>query len=46
VALNRVSPLAAPLFLEAGKIPIKGAAQETMLARAAEQAMAAAGLAP
>ncbi|KAJ54093.1 helicase [Actibacterium mucosum KCTC 23349] len=44
VKLDRVSPLAAPLFLEVGKVPIKGEAREHLLAQAAESAMAAAGL--
>ncbi len=44
VTLPRVTPLAAPLFLEAGRIPVKGAAQERLLADAAEQLMATAGL--
>lgn len=33
--LNRVSPLAAPLLLEPGRIPIRGAAQDRLLADAA-----------
>ncbi|MGB8624502.1 MAG: DNA ligase-associated DEXH box helicase, partial [Paracoccaceae bacterium] len=45
VALPRVSPLAAPLFLEVGKVPVKGAAEERLLAQAAERAMEEAGLA-
>ncbi|SMX44029.1 ligase-associated DNA damage response DEXH box helicase [Actibacterium lipolyticum] len=44
IALPRVSPLAAPLFLEVGRVPIKGAAQERILAQAAQSAMKAAGL--
>jgi ATP-dependent Lhr-like helicase len=31
IALKRVSPLAAPLFLEAGKVPIRGLADERLL---------------
>ena len=42
--LAQVSPLAAPLFLEVGKVPIKGEAQERMLMAEAESALAAAGL--
>lgn len=40
----RVTPLAAPLFLEAGRIPIKGAAEQRLLDEAAERLMAEAGL--
>ena len=42
--LTRVSPLAAPLFLEVGKVPVAGAGREALLAEAAEKAMQAAGL--
>jgi len=42
--LPRVSPLAAPLFLEAGRVPVAGAAQERLLAEEADRLMAAAGL--
>lgn len=45
VALSRVSPLAAPLFLEAGRVPVDGAGQERLLAQQAQSAMQAAGLA-
>jgi ATP-dependent Lhr-like helicase len=44
--LPRVSPLAAPLFLEAGRVPVAGAAQERLLAEEAARLMAAAGLVP
>lgn len=44
IALDRVSPLAAPMFLEVGKVPIKGAAREHLLAQAAATAMETAGL--
>ena len=44
IRLDRVSPLAAPLFLEVGKVPIKGQAREHLFAQAAENAMKAAGL--
>lgn len=44
VALDRVSPLAAPLFLEMGKVPIKGKAEGRMLQEEAERLMAEAGL--
>jgi len=41
----RVTPLAAPLFLEAGRIPIAGAAEQRLVDEAADRLMAAAGLA-
>jgi ATP-dependent Lhr-like helicase len=44
VALDRVTPLAAPLFLEPGRVPIDGLANERLLAEEAERLMAAAGL--
>ncbi|CTQ49951.1 ligase-associated DNA damage response DEXH box helicase [Jannaschia donghaensis] len=44
VPLNRVSPLAAPLFLEMGKVPIKGKAEGRMMQEEAERLMAEAGL--
>ena len=44
VRLAHVSPLAAPLFLEMGKVPVKGSAEETILAREAAALMQAAGL--
>ena len=43
--LDRVTPLAAPLFLEMGKVPIEGAATERILADEAARLMDAAGLA-
>ncbi|WP_040672201.1 ligase-associated DNA damage response DEXH box helicase [Rhodobacter ferrooxidans] len=45
IALLRVSPLAAPLLLEHGRVPVAGAGQERLLAEAAERLLAAAGLA-
>ncbi|MEM6657227.1 MAG: ligase-associated DNA damage response DEXH box helicase [Pseudomonadota bacterium] len=42
--LDRVSPLAAPLFLEAGKIPVKGAAEERLLAEESSRLLQHAGL--
>ena len=45
VILDRVTPLAAPLFLEPGRIPIEGEGRERMIAQEAERLMAAAGLA-
>ena len=44
--LKRVSPLAAPLFLEAGKVPVKGAAEERLLAEESARLLQAAGLEP
>ena len=45
VRLDRVTPLAAPLFLERGRVPVEGAARERLLAEEADRLMAAAGLA-
>ncbi len=42
--LTRVSPLAAPLFLEPGRVPIAGAADQRLLEEEAARLMAAAGL--
>ena len=42
--LPRVSPLAAPLFLEPGRIPVEGQGRERLLAESAERLMAEAGL--
>ena len=42
--LNRVTPLAAPLFLEAGRVPVKGLADERLMAEEAERLMETAGL--
>jgi ATP-dependent Lhr-like helicase len=44
VALERVTPLAAPLFLEPGRVPIAGTGRERLVAEEAERLMAAAGL--
>jgi len=44
VRLERVSPLAAPMLLEVGKVPIAGEGRERLLAREAEALMAEAGL--
>ena len=38
-------PLAAPLFLEPGKIPVQGAGRERLMADAARRLMETAGLA-
>ncbi|MSU88401.1 ligase-associated DNA damage response DEXH box helicase [Rhodobacteraceae bacterium 2CG4] len=46
VAAPHVTPLAAPLLLEMGKVPIKGAAQQTALETEAGQLMQEAGLTP
>ena len=43
--LPRVSPLAAPLFLEMGRVPVKGEAEERLLAQEAERLMEQSGLA-
>ena len=45
VVLDRVTPLAAPLFFEPGRIALTGEGRERLLAAEAEQLMAAAGLA-
>ncbi len=45
VKLDRVSPLAAPMFLEMGRVPVKGAAEEKLLAEEAARLMETAGLA-
>ena len=45
VILDRVSPLAAPLFLEIGKVPVEGAATERLLKEEADKLMKTAGLA-
>jgi ATP-dependent Lhr-like helicase len=42
--LAHVSPLAAPLFLEVGRTPVEGAAQERLVAEEAERLMTEAGL--
>ncbi|WP_306152741.1 ligase-associated DNA damage response DEXH box helicase [Roseovarius sp. MMSF_3281] len=42
--LDRVTPFAAPLFLEAGRTPIEGAAQERLLAEETARLMETAGL--
>jgi len=43
--LSRVTPLAAPLFLEMGRVPVKGAAEERLLAEEARRLMETSGLA-
>ena len=42
--LERVTPFAAPLFLEAGRTPVEGAAQERLLEEETMRLMQAAGL--
>ncbi len=45
VRLSRVTPLAAPLFLEHGRVPVAGSADERLLAEETHALMQAAGLA-
>ena len=45
VHLDRVTPLAAPLLLEPGRVPIHGAGRERLMDAAAERLLAEAGLA-
>ncbi|MFY9211100.1 MAG: ligase-associated DNA damage response DEXH box helicase [Aestuariivita sp.] len=45
VQLDRITPLAAPLFLEPGRVPIKGEAEERLLAEEAQSLLSTAGLA-
>lgn len=42
--LDRITPLAAPLLLEVGKVPVKGAAEERLLAEETRRLMDTAGL--
>ncbi|WP_439154736.1 ligase-associated DNA damage response DEXH box helicase [Yoonia sp.] len=44
ISLGRVTPLAAPLFLEAGRIPIAGTAQDRLLEQTAASLMDTAGV--
>jgi ATP-dependent Lhr-like helicase len=44
LTLERVSPLAAPMLLEMGRVPVKGAAEERLLAEEAARLMESAGL--
>lgn len=46
IELDRVTPLAAPLMLEVGRVPVKGLAEEKLLAEEAERLMTTAGLTP
>lgn len=43
--LSRVTPFAAPLFLEAGRTPVEGSAQDRLLEEETQRLMQAAGLA-
>ncbi len=45
VTLDRVSPLSAPLFLEPGRVPVRGSADERLLAEEVERLMTDSGLA-
>jgi len=42
--LKRLSPFAAPLFLEMGRVPVQGAAEERLLAEETGRLMEASGL--
>ena len=42
--LSRVTPLAAPMFLEMGRVPVEGAGRERLMAEAADRLMREAGL--
>ena len=44
VVTDRLTPLAAPLLLDPGRVPVAGAAQERLLAEAAARLVAEAGL--
>ncbi|MEM6634258.1 MAG: ligase-associated DNA damage response DEXH box helicase [Pseudomonadota bacterium] len=44
VRLNSVSPLAAPLFLEPGRVPVKGKAEERLLEEEVARLLSASGL--
>ncbi len=44
IRLGRVTPLAAPMLLEVGKVPVAGAGQERLVAEEAARLMQAAGL--
>jgi len=45
IRLDRVPPLAAPLLLEVGRVPVKGAAEERLLAEETQRLMTTAGIA-
>ncbi|MEX0350432.1 MAG: ligase-associated DNA damage response DEXH box helicase [Paracoccaceae bacterium] len=44
VRLTQITPLAAPLLLEVGKVPVKGSAEERLLAEESERLLSQAGL--
>ena len=44
IRLERVTPFAAPLFLEVGKVPVSGAAEERILQEETDRLMQSAGL--
>jgi ATP-dependent Lhr-like helicase len=44
LTLPRVTPLAAPLFMEMGRVPVKGEAEERLLAEEARRLMESSGL--
>ncbi|MFK7753467.1 MAG: ligase-associated DNA damage response DEXH box helicase [Sedimentitalea sp.] len=44
VRLSRLSPLSAPMFLEMGKVPVKGAAEDRLLAEEADRLLSTAGI--
>ncbi|MDF1856236.1 ligase-associated DNA damage response DEXH box helicase [Pseudooceanicola sp.] len=44
LTLDRITPLAAPLFLEHGRVPVEGAGRERLLTEEADRLMAEAGL--
>ena len=44
ITLDRISPLSAPLFLEAGRVPVRGLAEERLMADEADRLMSAAGV--
>jgi ATP-dependent Lhr-like helicase len=44
IELPRVSPLAAPLLLEMGRVPVKGLAEEKLLAQEAERLISMASM--
>lgn len=45
VRLDRITPLAAPLLLEVGKVPVRGGAEDRLLAEETERLMDRSGLA-
>jgi len=44
VVLERVTPFAAPLLLEMGRVPVKGQAEEQLLAEETARLMQASGI--